>query len=110
MTKLLSALAIGLTVALLGAQSAEPAAQNPAVHMSDFAFKPDTLTIHAGQTVVFQNDDDVTHNVTADAFKSGDVEGGKSWKHTFDKAGTYAYVCTYHPGMKGTIAVTGSGE
>lgn len=106
MTKLLSALAIGLTVALLGAQSAEPAQQNPVVHMSDFAFKPDTLTVQAGQTVVFQNDDDVAHNVTADAFTSGDVDGGKSWKHTFDKAGTYAYVCTYHPGMKGTITVT----
>jgi plastocyanin len=62
--------------------------------------------VQTGQTVVFQNDDDVPHNVTADAFKSGDVNGGKSWKYTFTKAGTYAYVCTYHPGMKGSITVT----
>ena len=110
MTKFLSALTIGLTIALLGAQSAEPAQQNPVVKMSDFAFKPDTLTVQAGQTVVFENDDDVTHNVTADAFKSGDVDGGKSWKYTFSKAGTYDYVCTYHPGMKGTITVTAGGE
>lgn len=111
MRKLLSALAIGVTILLLGMQSASSAAQNATVHMSDFSFKPDKLTVQTGDTVVFQNDDDATHNVTADAFKSGDVGGGKSWSYTFSKAGTYTYTCTYHPGMQGTITVKApSGE
>jgi plastocyanin len=108
MTKLLSALAIGLSVVLLGAQTAQPSPKPAVVHMKDFAFQPSSLTVQAGDTVTFENDDDVTHNVTADAFKSGDVDGGKSWKYTFSKAGTYNYVCTYHPGMNGTITVTGT--
>lgn len=108
MNKLLSAVLMGACVLLLGgAQAAADASGKTAtVHMSDFSFKPATLTVQAGNTVVFQNDDDATHNVTADAFKSGDIGGGKSWKYTFTAAGTYAYVCTYHPNMKGTITVT----
>jgi plastocyanin len=106
MRKLLSALAIALALILLGLQSAQSAQDAPTVHMSDFAFHPQSLSVHTGDTVIFQNDDDVTHNVSTDAFKSPDIEGGKSWKYTFSKAGTYAYVCTYHPGMKGTITVS----
>ncbi|HKU67211.1 MAG TPA: cupredoxin family copper-binding protein [Candidatus Baltobacteraceae bacterium] len=105
MAKFLSALGIGLCMLGLGAQTARPAQPQTVVHMSDYAFKPQMLTVQPGDTVVFQNDDDVTHNVTADAFKSGDIAGGKSWKYTFTKSGVYPYVCTYHPGMQGTITV-----
>lgn len=110
MKKLLSALAIGICVLLLGAQPAGSAPATPTVHMSDFSFKPADLAVHTGDTVVFMNDDDATHNVTADAFSSGDVAGGKSWKYTFAKAGTYSYVCTYHPGMHGTITVSDAAQ
>lgn len=110
MKKLLAAMAIGFCVLLLGAAQADSATHTATVHMTDFSFKPDALTVQVGDTVVFQNDDDVTHNVSADAFKSGDIDGGKSWKYTFTKAGTYAYVCTYHPGMKATITVKGSAK
>lgn len=105
MKRLLSALAAGLAMLLLGSHSAQPAAM---VHMKDFAFKPAALTVHLGDTVTFQNDDGATHNVTGDGLSSGDIEGGKSWTHTFTKAGTYAYLCTYHDGMRGTITVDGS--
>jgi plastocyanin len=111
MLKLLSALAIGVSMLLLGAQTALPDEQpHQTVHIKDFAFKPQALTVHAGDTVVFQNDDDVIHNVSADAFKSGDIAGGKSWSYTFSKSGTYAYVCTYHPGMQGTITVSDASQ
>lgn len=105
MAKLLSALAIGLSVLILSVQAAVPAEQRQVVHMTNYSFKPQMLTVQLGQTVVFQNDDDVPHNVTTDAFKSGDINGGKSWKYTFTKPGVYQYVCTYHPGMQGTITV-----
>jgi len=105
MRKLLAVLALSALGLVLGAHSAHSATPAATVHMKDFAFKPDSLTIHAGDTVVFENDDAATHNVTADAFSSGDIGSGKSWQYTFSNAGTYAYACTYHPGMNGTITV-----
>lgn len=86
------------------APSTAPSAP-PVVHLSDYKFNPNTLTVNVGDTVTFINDDSFTHNVMGDTFQSGDITGGQSWKHTFDTAGTFTYVCTYHPGMKGTIIV-----
>jgi plastocyanin len=77
------------------------------VHIKDFKFVPDTLTIHAGQTVRFIQDDDTPHTVTASdrSYDSGNLDKGKPWTHTFAKEGTYQYVCTYHPYMKGSVVV-----
>ena len=48
----------------------------------------------------------VTHTVTAKgAFDSHDIAAGKSWKFTPRKAGGYAYICTLHPNMRGTLKV-----
>ena len=42
------------------------------------------------------------------------MDAGQSGSHTFDTAGTFSYICTPHPNMKGTVIVqaaqTGSGE
>jgi plastocyanin len=76
-----------------------------AVHIHDSVFDPQSITVHAGDTVVFSNDDSITHNVTGGPLKSGDLDAGKSWSYTFKDAGTYSYVCTYHSWMKGTITV-----
>jgi plastocyanin len=108
------ALALGGGVAL--AQSGSPApvmAPAPApspisvVHVKNFAFVPDKVTINAGQSVRFVQDDDTPHTVTAtdNSFDSGNLDKGKTWTHTFDKAGTYAYFCAYHTYMKGTVVV-----
>jgi plastocyanin len=78
------------------------------VSMKDIEFNPGTLTIKAGQTVTWVNDDSVGHDVTGDDFESGDaggMNGGDTYDHTFNKAGTYPYVCSVHPGMKGTVKV-----
>jgi plastocyanin len=108
------ALALGGGVAL--AQSGSPApvmAPAPApspvsvVHVKNFAFVPDKVTINAGQSVRFVQDDDTPHTVTGvdNSFDSGNLDKGKTWTHTFDKAGTYAYFCAYHTYMKGTVVV-----
>ncbi len=78
MKRLLLALAIGIAVLLLGTYTANSASKPVAVDMTDFAFHPDTLHVHTGDTVVFKNGDQATHNVTADAFASGDIGPGKS--------------------------------
>jgi plastocyanin len=101
-----------LSAALLAALiPASAQATNPVspttVHIRDDKFVPAAVTIAAGQKIVFINDDDDAHTVTADDH-SWDSEGlnqGQQWQHAFSKAGTVAYHCTVHPFMKGTIVV-----
>ena len=79
------------------------------VTMKDIKFNPSSVTVKAGDTVTWTNDDSVGHDVTGDGFKSGSaggIQGGQSFKHKFPKAGTFSYVCTFHPGMRGTIEVS----
>ena len=77
------------------------------IHVKNFAFVPATVTIHPGQTVRWVQDDDTPHTVTAadKSFDSGNLDQKATYKHTFAKEGTYAYVCAYHPTMKGTVVV-----
>jgi amicyanin len=78
------------------------------VTMKDIKFSPSEVTVKVGDTVTWTNDDSVGHDVTADSFKSGDAGGlqnGDTFEHKFAKAGTFDYVCTVHPGMKGTVKV-----
>jgi plastocyanin len=79
------------------------------VSMKDIKFNPGTVTIKAGGKVTWTNDDSVGHDVTADDFESGSpggIDGGSTYSHTFSKPGTFDYVCSVHPGMKGSVKVT----
>jgi plastocyanin len=79
------------------------------VSMKDIKFNPGTVTIKAGGKVTWTNDDSVGHDVTADDFESGSpggIDGGSTYSHAFKKPGTYDYVCSVHPGMKGAVKVT----
>jgi plastocyanin len=102
----LSSICVTLTLAPARSQLAD---SNPAdrvaltVHIRDLSYKPDTAKVHVGDTVLFVNDDEVRHDVSGGVLKSGDLDRGKSWRYTFDKPATYAYMCTYHPWMKGSI-------
>jgi plastocyanin len=96
-------------VALAALLAAAPAGAKPAsvVHIRDDAFSPATITVRAGDTVTFQNNDDDAHTVTADD-RSWDSEGlnqNEKWSHVFAKAGTIKYHCTVHPFMHGTLIV-----
>lgn len=78
------------------------------VAMKDIKFAPDSITVNAGDTVTWVNDDSVGHDVTGDNFKSGDpgaMQNGDTYEHAFKKAGTFDYVCTVHPGMEGSVTV-----
>jgi plastocyanin len=78
------------------------------VTMEGIAFNPAEVTISVGDTVTWTNEDSVGHDVTGDDFKSGAAGGlaqGDTFEHTFEKAGTFDYVCTVHPGMEGTVKV-----
>lgn len=76
-----------------------------AVTIKNFAFSPATLTVKAGSTVTWTNQDTIAHDVKGDTFQSATLNTGDAFQFTFDKAGTYEYICGLHPTMKGTIIV-----
>jgi plastocyanin len=78
-----------------------------AVAARSLAFTPATLEVTAGTTVEWTNDDPLSHTVTAagGGFDSGLIEPGRKWRRTFTVPGTYRYMCTPHPFMRGTIVV-----
>lgn len=84
-------------------------AQDPStVVLEDIAFKPASLSVKTGDTVTWRFEDKgIPHNVVAndETFKS-DIKDSGTFEHTFDKAGTFTYSCTVHPGMNGTVKVT----
>jgi plastocyanin len=77
------------------------------IHIKNFAFVPDTVTIPAGSTVRFVQDDETPHTVTATdkSYDSGNLNQKATWSHTFATEGTYTYVCAYHPSMRGKVVV-----
>ena len=93
-----------------GGGSTSATASSASVSMAGRAFSPSTITIAAGGSVTFRNDDDRAHTVTANdgAFNSGTIGEGGSWKGTFKQAGTFAYLCAIHPEMTGKVVVKGS--
>jgi plastocyanin len=78
-----------------------------AVTIKGFAFEPATVTIKAGESVTWTNQDSANHTVVADKgeFTSGDLANGATFTFKFDTAGTYAYKCSIHPSMTGTVIV-----
>lgn len=102
-------LAIATVGLLSSAAVAEPTAQasrTKVVDIKNFAFKPATLTINKGSSVSFVNSSGVAHTATkAKAFNTGRIKAGKSKLVRFAQKGTFAYHCSIHPFMKGTIVV-----
>jgi plastocyanin len=78
------------------------------VQMKGIAFQPGTITVKVGQTITWTNEDSVQHDVVStsgEKIQSSLFGKGGTFSFTPKKAGTIAYVCTVHPGMKGTIVV-----
>jgi plastocyanin len=82
-------------------------ASSTSVTMGDYFFSAASVTIHVGDTVTWHNSGQAPHTATADngSFDTGTVNSGGSASHTFSSAGTFSYICTIHPNMKGTIRV-----
>ena len=73
--------------------------------MRNILFDPVTLEIMKGDVVEWKNDDLVPHTATSSSFDSGALASGLSWRHTFTETGSFPYVCTFHPHMKGVVIV-----
>ena len=89
----------------------DPSGSATTINIKDSLFQPSTLTMPVGTKVEWHNQDGVQHSVTSDIkglFDSGVLNPGKKFDFTFKTPGSYGYHCSIHPGMQGTITVTGS--
>ncbi|MGW5462938.1 cupredoxin domain-containing protein [Streptomyces sp. NPDC003996] len=89
--------------------AATPVSAN-AVAVKNFTFSPATLKIKTGTTVTWTNQDTDAHTVTSSGsggpLHSPTLATHGTYTYTFTKPGSYAYVCTIHPFMTGTVEVT----
>jgi plastocyanin len=94
-----------------GASAKAHKSASASVTMGDLFFSPTSVSIAVGDTVTWHNTGQAPHNATADdgSFKTPTINNGESASHTFTQAGTFSYICTIHPQMKGTIRVLSSG-
>jgi plastocyanin len=108
---------VGLAVAGLPAS-----ASNQTIAAVDYtSWNPPDVTIQAGDFVAWKNTTGFAHNVCVrapgattgcDEYRSGDPSSpwpSEGYTHPFDNVGSYRYFCEAHPGMNGTITVSGTG-
>ena len=77
---------------------------------ADLHFSPNSQSVKVGQVIQWTNTGSVPHNVTFDSYSdltSQTLQQNDTWEVEFTTPGTYAYHCTFHPGMDGTITVSG---
>ncbi|MGA2568232.1 MAG: cupredoxin family copper-binding protein [Pseudolabrys sp.] len=108
MTRLLAPSAFALLAALAVACPAHAATIE--VKIDNFTFNPQQITVKAGDTVTWTNHDDIPHTVTSKtmAFRSKALDSDDKFSFTFTAPGSYAYFCSLHPMMTGTIVVEAS--
>ena len=72
-----------------------------------YAFRPGKIKVRPGTTVVWVNNSNADHTVTAASgvWSSTDVSHGRSYKRTFVQPGRYEYVCGLHGYMTGVVIV-----
>lgn len=82
-------------------------AATSAVTIQNSAFNPPTTPIRVGDKVTWTNRDAFSHTSTSDtgAWDSSVITAGGSFSFTFTSAGTFAYHCSIHTFMHGTVAV-----
>ena len=104
--RIATALAVVLAVAAgLPATSAQ--AIDTQVKIDNFTFAPQHITVKAGTTVTWINDDDIPHTVASNTklFKSKALDTEDEFSFTFTTPGSYDYFCSLHPHMTGAIVV-----
>lgn len=126
---MLAVLVLAIALSACGSDANESSSQSAAsdnggskVSLRLIAFKPETITVPAGSTVTWKNEDGTDHTVTSGTvaqqgggatanadgkFESGTLSGGGEFSFTFASPGTYAYFCKLHPAtMRGQVTVT----
>ncbi len=91
------------------APASAAAAAAKVVKVQDFEFRPATLRIRRGAIVEWRFlDRPAPHNVTSRGkrrFRSSPSQQTGTYRVRFRRSGTYRYVCTIHPNMRGRVVV-----
>ena len=70
------------------------------------AYAPAVVTVERGTRVTWENRDPFPHTVTVPGmFDSGSMAAGARWSYVAARAGTFDYICTLHPNMRGKLVV-----
>ena len=93
--------------------SIPPGTSLPGCEKTGRCFMPSKIAVRVNQTVVWNNDDNVLHNITSGTindehdgiFGSDLILPGSSFKHKFVRKGTYKYYCLIHPWQTGSVVV-----
>jgi plastocyanin len=86
--------------------SSAPVATTSVSMAKSYRFDPKVIKVKPGDTVTWTNNDNFTHTVKVDGQGDHKVGRGESVSVTFDRAGTYDYVCTLHShDMHGKVIV-----
>ncbi|MGY4103864.1 cupredoxin domain-containing protein [Nocardia sp. R16R-3T] len=79
------------------------------VDVTDMKFSPADVTIKVGETVTWKFKDSVPHTVQGIGDKAMGINSPifdkGQWSYTFFAPGTYRYLCSLHPEMRGTVTV-----
>jgi YVTN family beta-propeller protein len=86
----------------------QPSATEATVSISNFAFAPAMISIKAGESVTWRNDDGATHALVFTDGSPGtpSLEPGKRFNRTFERPGHYDYICAFHSYMTGGVEVS----
>jgi plastocyanin len=101
---------LALLICSAGAGAAQKT-RKPVTHtvtIDATSFQPASLTIAPGDSVTWINKDVIPHTATSSkpgVFDTGTLAPGKASKHTFKSKADLAYICQFHPTMKGTLKV-----
>jgi plastocyanin len=85
----------------------DPEPADGGIEISGFAFAPTLLEVPVGSVVTWDNLDPTAHTVSArdGSFDSGPLDPNGRFQTTFERAGTFAYLCQIHPTMRGSVRV-----
>lgn len=103
---------LSLLALVLFVPAAESQGNQQTISIQNLAFWPAQLTVEPGTTIVWSNQDNISHTMTADdgTFDSGAVFPGEPFSFTFQRSGTVTYHCSIHPFMTASVTVSDSGE
>lgn len=89
-----------------------PPPRSGGVQIIDYAFRSASVSLTAGDTLVWTNDGQAPHTVTevGGGFDSGFLSSGEAYSRTFVEPGTHMYFCSIHPEMRGVVEVGAAGE
>ena len=94
-------------IVVSGRPVAQAAAVTHRVVIEGSQFVPRTLTVKAGDSIEWVNEDLFPHTATSKTgrFDSGEIAPKRSWTYKTAAKGDFAYICALHPTMTGTLRV-----